>query len=407
MIRTAPADGRSRYAVIVSMLAAFLVLLMAVSAVAQPTFMRSEAERQLLNQNRVGLATGGPGGTYSRMGADLATLLNDPSHTTPFRVMVTLSQGSTNNLDDLFYLEKIDFAIVQSDVLAAFNADLKTPAELRRQLRLVAPLHNEEIHVLARGGIRSMAELEGKRVNIDARGSGTQITARNLFQRMGIRPEWVEMTTLQARDALLAGSIDALVYVVGKGNDIIKGIGGDKAVAIDLKFVPIDPANRDIDEYVRADLTSDDYPDLILQGQVVPTRAVTAVMAVYAWTPQTNPTRYQAARRFVDRFFERAPRLAQGGFSKSWCQVDLAGAVSNWERFDAANEWLANHRTPTRLCETAGSTCECPQAVSSQESCTARFQEDYRRQGLPILDVTLPVVRPLLSDWKRSHPDCQ
>ncbi|HVY16040.1 MAG TPA: TAXI family TRAP transporter solute-binding subunit [Rhodopila sp.] len=367
---------------------------------------RSPAEKALLNQNAVGLATGGPGGTYSRMGVDLSTLLNNPSRTDPFRVVVSLSQGSVNNIQDLFDLRNIDLAIVQSDVLEAFSPTEDARDELRKRFRLIAPLHREEIHILGRA-IHSLEGLEGKRVNIDAPGSGTQITARHLFAQLNIHPQFTEMTSLQARDALLGGQIDALVYVVGRPADLFKGISGEKAMQADLSFVPIDRTVQNIDEYGPAQLTSDDYPNLIGQNETVPTRAVTAVMAVYAWSPQQNPVRYLAAKRFVERFFDHAGELSHSGFSKSWCAVDLGKSVLGWQRFEPAADWLSAHPGgPTRLCAAAGSQCECAPEPPDLNACQEHFQAYYKSQGLPIPNVTLPIVRPIFEEWKQRNPNC-
>jgi hypothetical protein len=50
-------------------------------------------------------------------------------------------------------------------------------------------------------------------------------------------------------------------------------------------------------------------------------------MAVYAFDPKTAPVRYHALEQFTERFFEHAGQLVGGGFSPSWCQVDLAAVV--------------------------------------------------------------------------------
>jgi hypothetical protein len=343
------------------------------------------------------------------MGADLENLLDDRSRTQPFRVVVSLSQGSVNNLDDLLNLEKIDVGIVQGDVLEAFAENPPLYAELSRKMRYIAPLHREEIHLLARRGIADMHALTIARVGIGAPGSGTQITARNLFRKLGVTPKLLdESATPQAIDKLLRGQLDVVVYVVGKGAAAFASIGAEQAEAASLHFLPLPADLPGLEQYVTSQLTGKDYPNIIPLGQAVPVRAVQSLMVVYAWAPGDHSGRYASVERFVTRFFDRAPQLAKGGFSPSWCQVDLAASAGGpWERFEPAERWLRQNTQPTRLCEVAGSVCPCPQSNADVSSaCMTEFLDYYRQQGMPIANADRPEPRRLLAEWRKTHPDC-
>jgi hypothetical protein len=343
------------------------------------------------------------------MGADLASLLDDPSRAQPFRVVVSLSQGSVNNIDDLLNLEKIDVAIVQGDVLEAFAANPPLYAELSRKMRYIAPLHREEIHLLARRGVTDVRALNHARVGIGAPGSGTQITARNLFRKLGITPVWDESATPQAIDKLLQGQLDVVLYVVGKGAAAFASIGADQAEAASLHFLPIPSDMSGLDQYVPSELTDKDYPNIIPLGQAVPARAVQSLMVVYAWAPGDHSGRYAALDRFVTHFLDHAPQLAKGGFSPAWCQVDLAASAGGaWERFDPAERWLREKAQPTRLCEVAGSVCACPvPSATPPRACLAEFLDFYRQQGMPIADPDRPEPQRLLSEWRKAHTTCR
>ncbi len=78
-----------------------------------------------------GVIAGGLDGTYIRIAADLAVVLDDPR----LRVLPIIGKGSVQNIDDLLHLRGVDIAIVQSDVLAFIRAQKSAPdVERRSQL---------------------------------------------------------------------------------------------------------------------------------------------------------------------------------------------------------------------------------------------------------------------------------
>ena len=376
---------------------------LAVSALAQqplPNVLRSDAERQVLNRERVGLVTGLPGGVYARLGTEIAQLV-DSSGPPPFRVVVQIGYGSVRNLDDLLNLQRVDFALLQSDVVEAYAASGQRDVydELKRHMRIVATLHREEIHILARGPFRDLASLAGRRVNIGAPGSGSNLTARNLFARINLGVSIDQTPTTQARAQLIDGSLDALIYVVGKGADFFSGIPFNDASRTDLHFIPV-PANLpNLDDYAPTQLRNADYPLLVEQGHPVETRAVTALLAVFAW--KEGDPRYAAATRFIDGFFGGAARLVQpgGGFSRDqWCQANLDGNVAGWQRFEAADRWLAAHRSVEPLLrKVAGAACP---AAETPTGCQDRFIEDMRKDGMVVSQPFSPRVQHEFDLWR-------
>jgi TRAP transporter TAXI family solute receptor len=382
------------------------LLCFAVQAMAQqplPNVLRSDAERQVLNRERVGLVTGLPGGAYARLGTEIAQLL-DSSGPPPFRVVVQIGYGSVHNLDDLLNLQRVDFALLQSDVVEAYAASGQRDVydELKRHMRIVATLHREEIHILARGSFRDLNSLAGKRVNIGALGSGTNLTARNLFARLNLGVSIDQTPTTQARAKLIDGSLDALVYVVGKGADFFSGIPFNDASRADLHFIPIPASLPNLDDYAPTQLLNADYPLLIEQGRPVETRAVTALLAVYAW--KEGDPRYATAARFIDGLFGGAARLVQpnGGFSRDqWCQANLDGNIAGWQRFEAADRWLAAHRSvEPQLRKVAGSACPAAEAPTG---CQDRFIEDMRKDGMVVSQPFSPRVQREFDLWRPGN----
>jgi TRAP-type uncharacterized transport system substrate-binding protein len=105
-----------------------------------PDVLRSQAERQLLNQGRVGLVSGLPGGGYAQVATELSNLV-ETAGTSPLRVTVQIGLGSVRNLDDLLNLSNVDLAMVQSDVLEAYaNVGQKATYDELRQVKRPTPV---------------------------------------------------------------------------------------------------------------------------------------------------------------------------------------------------------------------------------------------------------------------------
>ncbi len=87
-------------------------------------------------------------------------------------------------------------------------------------LRLIANLYPETIHVVARkgAGIKSVADLKGKRVSLDEPGSGTLVDARIILAAYGITEKDIKAEYLkpnQAGDKMKDGGLDAFFFVGG------------------------------------------------------------------------------------------------------------------------------------------------------------------------------------------------
>src|SRR3954451_17599867 len=74
-----------------------------------------EALRNAATAGTVGIVSGGVDGTYVRIAADLAAVLDDGDR---LRVLPIIGKGSVRNLLDVIFVRGVDIGIVQSDVLA-------------------------------------------------------------------------------------------------------------------------------------------------------------------------------------------------------------------------------------------------------------------------------------------------
>lgn len=375
-----------------------------------PTSEAREAFKTLLRDTRVGIVTGGPGGTYLQLGTDVSNLVRGERGDT-LRVTVMVGRGSLGNLQDLVFLENTDLALVQADVLDFIR---RTEPEdynfLSKRLQYVARFHPEVIHVLGRGlEGGDLRALDGKVVSVGGQGGGSQITAEIVFEELlGIRPIFRNLSEREALADLASEmpTLDAMLYVSGRGSSLFTNLGADIAAGLqrnNVFFVPA-PATLSEGRSYRVDwLSGDDYPALIAPEAPVRVWTVPAVLAVYAWP--TNHERYKRLSDFINVFFDARAKLSpKRGSNNNWCYVDLRADIAGWTRFGPAEAWLElNRSADTRVC--GDDTVRPAPGPATDSSCPSVFAAAMRASGL---DPEQQQVKSLLEQWKRANPQaCQ
>jgi len=286
------------------------------------------------NAGTVGIISGGVDGTYIRIAADLAAVLDDGD---TLRVLPIVGKGSLQNLADILVLRGVDIGIVQSDVLAFARREHLLPG-LDDLIQYIAKLYNEEVHILAGRGIERIEDLAGRTVNMDVQGSGTTMTAALLFDGLGIAVTSAHDTQDVALTKLQRGEIAALVYVAGKPARLFTGIEPGAG----LRFLSVPMRPKLLETYLPSTLTHADYPSLIAEGSMVETIAVSAIMAVYAWQPGTE--RHRKVSRFVESLHAKFPEFLRPPRHPKWREVDLRAQVPGWVRFEPAAPPRWSHR---------------------------------------------------------------
>ena len=148
----------------------------------------------------LGLIAGPATGSETVLAADMASLF-PPSAS--LRVTPMLGDGGAGNLALLLDDPHVDIAFVSTDALAEAAAKQRG---LPDKLELVARLAPQEIHVLARADIDSLAGLAGKQVNFGPAGSASAVTAAALFKALGIKVAAMNFDAPSAIEQLKQGS---------------------------------------------------------------------------------------------------------------------------------------------------------------------------------------------------------
>jgi branched-chain amino acid transport system substrate-binding protein len=245
-----------------------------------------------LNANTVSLMTGSVGSTYSQMGADLASVLNDGVN---LRVLPILGSGSVQAVADILLLKGVDAGIVRKDTLSYLERK-GFANNIRNQFVYVAKMFNEEMHVLAPLTIQSMKDLDGKTVAVDLPDGSTFVTSINVFEHLGIKPHLLYIEPRIALEMLRRGEIDAIMAVEGKPLQWLSQVNDTN-----LHLVPVEYDRELRDEYLPSQLTSADYPNLISSSAPVDTVAAEAVLASYNWQPGSD--RYRRLSLLVESLF--------------------------------------------------------------------------------------------------------
>ena len=285
--------------------------------------------RAKANEWTVGLAAGLPEDTLLPFAAEIARNINESG---TLRVLPLATPGAANNIKDLMFLNGIDVALTQTDVLYHLRTTEKIN-QIEKRVQFIAALHLSEVHLVVRPEIKSIEDLAGKKVGFNVLGAGPTITAPIIFQRLNIKVEPVYVSNVQALAMMKTGEIAGLVHSVAKPNSLIAGFANTER----FKLLPI-PYDKLDEFYVPAELTSADYPNFFMPGEKVDTIAVQAVLAVLE-RPQSSD-RSRRVRRFVELFFDRFDRFKGLGYQPAWKDVNLAAQVPGWTRHELAAERL-------------------------------------------------------------------
>jgi TRAP-type uncharacterized transport system substrate-binding protein len=285
----------------------------------------------------VGFAGGLMSGTNMTFADELAQVLDDGDN---LRVLPIVTYGAASNLDDLLYLQGVDVAITQSDVFEYFRNQRKT-TNLEGGIHYVLRLPISEMHVLAGTDIKSVEDLSGKKVNFGPAGSASSLTGTIVFQRYGIKVEPTLYDNALALQKLKSGEIAALIRVIGKPIDFFAKIPASAG----LHFVPLPFSKTFADYYTLGELTSQEYPGLVPDGQTVDTIAVPSVLAVFNWPRNTD--RYRRVQRFVEALYTKWDKFLEPPRHPKWKDVNLAATVPGWTRWSVAEDMLRKMRQDT------------------------------------------------------------
>jgi TRAP transporter TAXI family solute receptor len=305
-----------------------------------PSPARYAALTEELNQNTVTVISGNPNGTYLYLAYDMSAVLDDGND---LRVLPVIGKGGYQNVMDVLHLKGVDLCITQANIMSYLKKTGEFGPNIENRLAYVARLFNEEMHVLVGPGIKSLEDLNGKKVNFSDVGSGTQFSTRLIFELLHIKAEEVNVGQADGYQKVKSGEIAATVLIAGKPT----GAYSKFKLEPGMTLLPVPYTQALEQDYLPAKLTSQDYPNLIAKGAEIDTIAIPSVLAVYNWPRDTD--RYRRVAKFVDAFFSRFTEFQMPPRHVKWKEANLTATLKGWKRFAAAEDWLAkNPERPAR-----------------------------------------------------------
>ena len=245
------------------------------------------------------IATGGTAGTYFPIGGLIANAISNPpgsrtcadggSCGVPGVVATAVaSNGSVANVSAIA-TGSAQSGFTQSDVAYwAFNASGIYEGRPKVDvLRAIANLYPESFHLVARkgAGIKTIKDLNGKRVSLDEPGSGTLVDARLILAAYGLTEKDMKAEYLksqQAADKLKDNALDAFFSVSGWPLGAI----AELAATTGIDLVPIDGPEAENLIKAYSFFAADEIPDGAYKGvNGVKTVSVNAIWATSSKQP--------------------------------------------------------------------------------------------------------------------------
>lgn len=234
------------------------------------------AEKQFVN-----IATGGTAGTYYPLGGALAEILNKNIPNVNASAQSTgASVANVNLLKD----GKVEMALIQNDIAyyAVKGIEMFKDKQVAN-LKAIATLYPETIQIvtLEKTGIKSIADLKGKRVAVGAAGSGTEANARQILEAYGITYNDIKAQYLsfgEAANGLKDGNVDVAFVTAGFPTAAIQDIAAQhKVVMIPVEADKAGELIKKYPFYAKVTIPANTYPN---QGANVDAVAVKAMLVV-------------------------------------------------------------------------------------------------------------------------------
>ena len=248
--------------------------LLPASAQSQKASVRYEEKKRQTNDIAVSIVVSGLTCTCARFAEDIRNVVND-LRPDGIRVLPVLGVGGLQNLNDVLFLKGIDMGVVDEDnLLLLKKRDPQLYANIEQSVQYITKLYNSEFHVLARGDIKSFDDLRGKKVSFNLKDSQTEVTAQIIFDMLKLDVQRVNYDNDEALKKLRSGEISAMIILSGAPQAAVVKVGKDENIhllSLDERSLPGHDLHPMFAKYLPIELTHEQYPALIPQGQTVST----------------------------------------------------------------------------------------------------------------------------------------
>lgn len=190
----------------------------------------TEKSTQYLN-----MVTGGTGGTYYALGADIANMLS--KSVDALEVTASVGNGSASNIRELDSGDA-DLAFSQNDVATyAWNGIETFKDEKTTSFRVIANLYPEVVQAAYcdNTGIQTINDFKGRRISIGAAGSGVYQSVVDFLDANGMTLDDISgqyLSFAESSDAIKNGQIDAAFVTAGIPNPAIQDLAATRDIEL-------------------------------------------------------------------------------------------------------------------------------------------------------------------------------
>jgi len=185
------------------------------------------------------IATGSTAGVYFPLGGGLAQILNE---NIPGMEATVRSTGASVANVNLLAEKQVELAFIQNDITHYGFTGIEMFADKKNdQMRGIATLYPEVVQLVVTeaSGIRSVADLKGKRVALGAPGSGVEANSRQILEAFGVKHSDLQradfLSFAEASTNMRDGHIDAAFTTSGFPTAAVT----EMATALSVRLIPI------------------------------------------------------------------------------------------------------------------------------------------------------------------------
>ena len=194
----------------------------------------SDSELDFGDVKLMSVLTGGTQGTYYPLGGTFADLITTE---TGVKTTAEVSQASAANMTALAEGNG-EVAFVQTDIAYyATNGTMMFEGKAIDSVVALGALYPETVQLvtLADSGIKTFADLKGKKVSVGAPGSGTYANAEQLLEIHGLTMDDIKAQNLdfgESADGIQSGQIDAAFITAGYPTGAVEALNATNGVYI-------------------------------------------------------------------------------------------------------------------------------------------------------------------------------
>lgn len=245
----------------------------------------------------ISIGTGGTGGVYYPMGGGFAAALS--KHVPGMQATAEVTGGSVANLQ-LIGTGKpyIGFSMVDA-VKDAQNGEGKFKEKIN--LRTLLILYPNRMHVVTTSstGIKSLKDLNGKRVSVGDIGSATEVMSSRLFEAVGVNVQRERLSVAESVNAIKDRKIDAFTWVGGLPTAAVTDLANTPGVTIQMidHSEAIANMNKKYGQLYYADV----IPKAVYKGMAADNKIASIANVLVAPAGMSDDTAYKIVKTILEK----------------------------------------------------------------------------------------------------------